>query len=330
MSCYFVFKIWYWYRVYGKKDISIFGPQKFNPLIWAIPAMCDVLGTSSLFVALTWTYVASLQMLSGSVIIFTGLLSVAFLGSRLKLHNWIGIIIVVVALMVVGVGDYIYFNDSMEKHLQKETVLSGDLLIVLALIIISIQVTFEEMVIKKYQVPPLQGAGWEGIFGFTTLLFLLIPMYYTPWHLPATQDFWQDTTRYEDALDGLCQIGYSPYLLGASFLLVFGSSLFTFTSLTITKRMSATTRMVLDNMRTLFVWIFGLLAGWQQFQPFQILGYVLLLIGTCIYSDFISMPFFHWIKRKYIHWRIQDIQEKKPLINRWYMHVPAAAISACT
>ena len=58
-------------------------------------------------------------------------------------------------------------------------------------------------IIKKYKIPALQGVGWEGIFGFCVLTVLLFPMYFIPWHLPATQDFWQIHTRFEDAMNAL-------------------------------------------------------------------------------------------------------------------------------
>ena len=103
MSCFFAFKIWFYYTKCAKKDISIFGPQKFVPFVWAIPALCDLCATSTMYLALTWTYAASFQMLRGSVIIFTGILSVAFLGNKLKLHHWIGMVTVIVGLAIVGV-----------------------------------------------------------------------------------------------------------------------------------------------------------------------------------------------------------------------------------
>ena len=35
---------------------------------------------------------------------------------------------------------------------------------------------YEERYIGKYNIPPLQAVGWEGIFGFCTLGLLLIPV----------------------------------------------------------------------------------------------------------------------------------------------------------
>ena len=272
-----------------------FGPQKFNPLIWAVPAMCDLCATSTMYLGLTWTYAASFQMLRGSVIIFTGLLSVAFLNSKLRFYQWAGMFGVIIGLTLVGIGD-VFFKGG--QHMDKYTVLAGDLLIIAAQGIVAIQMTFEEKIIKKYQVPPLQGVGWEGIFGFSVLIILLFPMYFIPWHLPSSADFWQDTTRFEDAIDGLIQMGHNWRLLLANLGLVFSIAFFNFSGLTVTKTMSATTRMVLDSVRTIFIWVFSLAVMWQRFEPLQPVGYAVLFVGTCIYYNIIIAPAVKWALKK--------------------------------
>lgn len=44
--------------------------------------------------------------------IFTGLLSVAFLNNKLQPYKWLGIVMVVIGLSVIGVCDFIYSNNS--------------------------------------------------------------------------------------------------------------------------------------------------------------------------------------------------------------------------
>lgn len=62
------------------------------------------------------TSASSFQMLRGAVIIFTGLLSVAFLGRRLAPNQWIGIFITILGLVIVGLADFISGNkDSSHK-----------------------------------------------------------------------------------------------------------------------------------------------------------------------------------------------------------------------
>lgn len=53
------------------------------------------------------TSASSFQMLRGAVIIFTGLLSVAFLGRRLAPSQWLGIFITILGLVVVGLADFV-------------------------------------------------------------------------------------------------------------------------------------------------------------------------------------------------------------------------------
>ena len=318
MSCLFVFKIWYFSVVCRKKDVSKFGPQKFVPFVWAIPALCDLTATSTMYLALTWTYAASFQMLRGSVIIFTGILSVAFLGNKLHIHQWIGMFTVMIGLVTVGVGDVVFFKDTTGGY-DATLVLAGDLLIVLAQGISAIQMTVEEKIVKKYQVPPLQGIGWEGVFGFSVLIILLVPMYFIPWHLPASGDFWQTVPRFEDSIDALLQIFQSKFLLLSTIGLIVSIAFFNFSGLTVTQTMSATTRMVLDSVRTIFIWSFSLIVGWQTFEALQPVGYLILFIGTCVYYDLIFMPLFRTIRdrlRGYKEVDEVDINsEKKPLLH---------------
>lgn len=298
--CFLAFKLWYFWRKARKQDIGLFGPQKFNPLVWAIPAACDLAGTSTMYLGLTWTYAASFQMLRGSVIIFTGILSVGFLGNRLKWFQWTGMVVVILGLVIVGVGDYVFFEQSSTGGMSKQMILSGDLLIILAQCIAAVQMTVEEKIIKKYKVPPLQGVGWEGIFGFTFLFILLFPMYFIPWHLPSSTDFWQYNVRFEDAIDGIVQMTHNWQLLFANLGLIVSIAFFNFSGLTITERMNATTRMVLDSVRTIFIWAFSLAVGWQHFEFLQPIGYVILFIGTCLYYDLIFLP----LTRRYIFPRV--------------------------
>ena len=70
------------------------------------------------------------------------------------------------------------------------------------------------------------------MFGLGITLFLLIPMYFIPWHIPGT-DFWQEIPRYEDALDALAQIGNSWLLVVFVMGNVISIAFFNFTGLTV-------------------------------------------------------------------------------------------------
>ncbi|KAM7395208.1 hypothetical protein PAMA_006797 [Pampus argenteus] len=251
--------------------------QSFNPLLFLPPAMCDMTATSIMYVALSMTSASSFQMLRGAVIIFTGLLSVAFLGRRLLTSQWLGIVITILGLVIVGFADF--FSGNKDEH-KISDVITGDLLIIMAQVIVSVQMVLEEKFVYKHDVHPLRAVGTEGFFGFFVLSLLLIPMYFI-----HVGDFSGNPRQVlEDALDAFCQIGHQPLIMLALLGNTVSIAFFNFAGISVTKEISATTRMVLDSLRTLVIWVVSLALGWEQFLGLQVLGFLVLLLGTALYN----------------------------------------------
>ncbi|CAH1240399.1 SLC35F6 [Branchiostoma lanceolatum] len=307
-SCLIVFKIWVLYHRCSKKDVDV-GNQKFNPLVFLAPALCDMTGTSLMYIGLTLTYASSFQMLRGAVIIFTGLLSVAFLGRKLEKHHWVGILFVLIGLILVGVSDFI-FKTPDSGATSTNGVITGDLLILMAQVIAAIQMVVEEKFVSGQNIPPMQGVGWEGLFGFTVLTTLLFPFYFIKVGPPFGNN---PRGVFEDALDGLWQISNNGKIAGGVFGTIVSIAFFNFAGLSVTKEMSATTRMVLDSVRTLVIWVFSLAVGWEDFQYLQAIGFVILLAGTAVYNDMLFGPL---LRRYGVLAPVQmgSPDERKPLI----------------
>jgi hypothetical protein len=68
-------------------------------------------------------------------------------------------------------------------------------------------------------------------------------------------------------------------------------SFFNFAGISVTKQISATTRTVLDSVRTFIIWIFSLGIGWQKFSPIQMAGFFVLILGMFLYNNVIIRPF---------------------------------------
>ncbi|XP_069573228.1 solute carrier family 35 member F6 [Brachyistius frenatus] len=252
--------------------------QSFNPLLFFAPAMCDMTATSIMYVALNMTSASSFQMLRGAVIIFTGLLSVAFLGRRLAANQWIGIFITILGLVIVGLADFV--SGHRDDSHKLSDVITGDLLIITAQIIVAVQMVLEEKFVYKHDVHPLRAVGTEGFFGFFVLSLLLIPMYFI-----NVGNFSNNPRQVlEDALDAFCQIGHEPLILLALLGNTVSIAFFNFAGISVTKEISATTRMVLDSLRTLVIWVVSLALDWERFHGLQVLGFLVLLLGTAIYN----------------------------------------------
>ncbi|XP_030765066.1 solute carrier family 35 member F6 [Sitophilus oryzae] len=284
LMCLVLFKTLY--KIYSKRadgteDVSELtkGNRDFNPFILFIPAMCDMTATSIMYIGLNLTFASSFQMFRGSVIVFVALLSVAFLGKNLVKREWFGIGSVIIGLAIVGVADFVS-NDNDGSH-NKNDIITGDMLIVIAQIIQAIQMVVEEKFVGGLNIPPLQAVGWEGLFGFLTLGFLQIPFYFIRAGPPLTQ---HNGDRLEDAVDAFVQIGHSWQLFIAILGTVISIAFFNFAGISVTKEMSATTRMVLDSIRTIIIWMFSLMFFDQKFHALQLLGFLLLIVGMCLYN----------------------------------------------
>ncbi|XP_054159226.1 solute carrier family 35 member F6-like [Oppia nitens] len=294
LSCLLAYKLLYLY--YKQKDYtdeqlppSISGSRSFNPLIFLPPALCDMTATSLMYIGLNLTYASSFQMLRGSLIIFTGLLSVAFLNRNLKHYQWIGIFFVMTGLAIVGVSDMVFGSHNDAKG--SNGVITGDLLIIMAQIITATQMVVEEKFVSGSNVSPLQAVGWEGLYGVCILSTLLIPMYYIP---TGNLIFKNPDGQMEDAIDGFVQIFNSWQVTLGLLGTIISISFFNFAGISVTKQMSATTRTVLDSVRTFVIWIFSLSIGWEKLSNrtfIQVTGFSILLIGMFLYNNVLIRPF---------------------------------------
>lgn len=218
-------------------------------------------------------------MFRGSVIIFVALLSVGFLERQLGPREWTGILAVIIGLSIVGAADFMTSSDHSQS---RNNVITGDLLIITAQVITAIQMVYEERYVAGMDIPALQAVGYEGVFGFTTLGLLLVPMYFIKVGAPFNNNA---NGSLEDLPDALVQIGNNWQLVMAISGTVVSIAFFNFAGISVTKEISATSRMVLDSVRTLVIWAISLLLSWQQFQWLQLVGFAALLFGMCLYND---------------------------------------------
>ncbi|KAH0949952.1 hypothetical protein HN011_007842 [Eciton burchellii] len=284
--CFIAFKILYYYynqRGDGSVDNNTLtkGSRIFNPFILLIPALCDMFATSIMYIGLNMTYASSFQMLRGSVIVFTGMLSIGFLNRKLGAREWTGIVFVIIGLGFVGVSDILTMEDN---DMNTNSVITGDLLIIFAQVITAVQMVVEEKYVGEQDIPALQAIGWEGIFGFIGISIAMIPLNY----ISAPPPF-ADNSRgtLEASKEALIEIGNNGNLLIAIIGIAFSIAFFNFAGISVTKEMSATTRMILDSIRTIVIWAFSLGLRWQSFHYMQLIGFTILLIGMACYNNIV-------------------------------------------
>lgn len=241
-------------------------------------------------------------MFRGAVIIFVALLSVGFLERRLGSREWSGIAFVIIGLTVVGLADFLAKHD--DSKYTRNNVITGDLLIITAQVITAIQMVYEERYVAGLDIPALQAVGYEGLFGFTSIAALLLPMYFIKVGVPFNNNAHGVLEDLPDALAQIINNWQLPVALSGTIISI---AFFNFAGISVTKEISATTRMVLDSVRTLVIWVISLLLGWQGFQWLQLVGFTALIFGMCLYNDVVVGQVFRSLRDAYVRRRYGNI-----------------------
>merc|ERR1712117_883807 len=95
----------------------------------------------------------------------------------------------------------------------------------------------------------------------------------------------------EDVIDGLYQMSNDHTIIYATLGNMISIACFNFFGISVTKNMAATTRMVLDSMRTIVIWAYSIGVGWQSFVPLQLVGFFSLLVGMAWYNKILLPEF---------------------------------------
>jgi len=247
--------------------------------IFALPAMADILGTGIMYVGLTLTSASVYQMLRGSVIIFTSALSAIFLSRRQRGYHFVAMLTVFCGVLTVGCASAGATADSRRSG---NAAMLGNALVIVSQVFTASQMVVEERFVTGFSVPALVAVGWEGVWGLSITLCILVVLQHT-----AVGDAHRPI---EDSLGALHQIALQPRLL----LLMAGNALsiafFNFCGMSITKSSSAAYRMVLDSLRTLVVWLVDLATGGTMFHPLQLVGFSCVVAGTGIYNEAFRLP----------------------------------------
>ena len=261
--------------------------QSWSPLIFLIPACCDMTGTSLMYVGLNLTSASVFQMLRGSVVLFTGIFSIIFLGRKLYCYHWTGMLLVLIGAAVVGVASVLYPDENSKSA---SNPLLGDILIVVAQVVTAVQMVVEEKLVNGKGIPALQAVGWEGVWGFLVLSCGLVGMYFAPGVPAFSSGNATSSDHFENTPDAIIQMSNSGPLFAACLGNVLSIAFFNFFGLSVTKHMSATHRMVLDSLRTIIIWIVGIACFGENFNLLQLGGFVILLLGTLIYNQVVHLP----------------------------------------
>ncbi|KAI1106856.1 integral membrane protein, partial [Jackrogersella minutella] len=265
----------------------------FGILLLALPAICDILGTTLVNAGLFMVAASIYQMTRGALVLFVGLFSVVFLHRKLHLFQWVSLVGVVAGVAMVGLAGVIWpdTKDALRQAADDAASVDalraalGVVLIAGAQIFTATQFVLEEFLLERSSIEAIEVVGWEGLFGLAVTLICMLVM-----HLVVGST---DAGRYGmfDMVEGFRQMFEYKAVWVSSILTMISIGGFNFFGLSVTRSVSATARSTIDSCRTLFIWLVSLGLGWESFKGLQVAGFALLVYFTFLFNGVVQPPF---------------------------------------
>lgn len=202
----------------------------YRVCLLALPAICDICGTTLMNAGLLLVAASIYQMTRGALVLFVGLFSVLFLKRHLWLFQWLSLIGVVLGVAVVGLAGAIWPDEkTAAAHGQgveteggagaglsdTAAAVVGVLLIAGAQIFTATQFVLEEWMLENSPVEPIRVVGWEGIFGFSFTVIAMMVLHAAVGRTEAGR------YGYFDMVEGWRQMTTNPNIGITSFAIMF-------------------------------------------------------------------------------------------------------------
>ncbi|KAG5928934.1 hypothetical protein E4U42_007639 [Claviceps africana] len=289
----------------------------YRVVLLALPAICDICGTTLMNVGLLLVAASIYQMTRGALVMFVGLFSVVFLRKRLHLFQWLSLVGVVSGVALVGLAGAIWPDEKKASQNGGEPAADGSaeaglsdaaraiigvLLIAGAQVFTATQFVLEEWLLENSTIAPIKVVGWEGLFGFSVTALVMIVM-----HVLVGRT---DAGRYGpfDMIEGFRQMSQRNIWI-SSILIMISIGGFNFFGLSVTRNVSATSRSTIDTCRTLFIWIVSLGLGWETFKFLQIVGFAMLVYATFVFNGIVSPP----LKSLRVDEEVEELLPEEPM-----------------
>lgn len=268
-------------------------------LLVAIPSMFDIAATGLCGMGFLYIPASVWQLLRGAEMVFTAMFSITFLKRKLRLYHWIGLMLCVVGIVMVGFASVGGESEEASKSSDGSTggvglVLFGMALALSGQVVQAAQVIAEEWLLKDVDLPGMQIIGFEGFWGVIIFFVCVFPLLKI---LPGN-----DLGKLEDTSDSLTMLSNDLPLTWMIVLFTFSCATYNMAAIGVTGALSALHRVMLEAFRTSLVWIFGLTVHygydptsrfgekWTSYSWLEVAGFVFLIVGQAIYGAMIMIP----------------------------------------
>lgn len=268
-----------------------------NPLLIMIPAAFDLIASTIMTFGLIYISVSIFQMLRGSMVIFSTILTRIFLkGRRVRRYQLLGVVLAVIAICLVGVAGVMV--PQANQSASAGQTLIGISLVILSQIVQAGQIVVEEFLLADLNMPPLRVVGFEGLWGLLLMIVVACPLAYV---IPGNDYSPMPHNSLENTYDSLICLGSNGNLIIAVVVFCVAVLVYNCYGMLITDSFSAVNRTIFEAIRTAAIWVVDLIIQaifpgspfgelWSNWSFLELVGFIVLVLSTLIYNRVIILP----------------------------------------
>ncbi|KAH8307673.1 hypothetical protein KR044_008691 [Drosophila immigrans] len=288
------------HRLNAEQDhILTRGNNEFHPLIMLLPALLRTIASILLFTGLYLTYATSFQMIRGVALIFVGLFSTMYLNQTLSSRHWLAIFTMTCGIIDILALDMrrVEYDYQTLPHTDHNTILTGDLLVIIAEVLHAFLYVYEEKHLKASDLVPIQASGWQGFFGIIITVLAAVCLNFVPSVVPFNEG---SRSVFDDLPDIVPQLRGNTMLIIALIGFACSCAIYNCVGMSIAKFSSSGNRLLADGIRVYFIWAFVIFAEWEILNLVTILGLLILQTGIVMYRQAI---FLEWYRSTLARWQ---------------------------
>lgn len=244
-------------------------------------------------------------MMRSATLIGVSLIARFYFNRRFHNHEWTGMAIVALSLVLVGLSSVVSAGNSVTIHVSRPLAVLILILKAFSQAAYSVKLSLEQYFTQQKKMPALAVAGFESFWGFVIGACIVLPIVN---FAPGIEGH----GLHEDMRDTFAQLRNNP---GIAVMIVVAFTcefVYSVASVALTEATSAVVRTLVESFRTFLIWLvqlglfYGLqrVKGWEKYRTIgeewsvgswiQLVGYGILIVGLLTYRGMLN-----WRKEKW-------------------------------
>lgn len=268
----------------------------------SIPTIFALISTILSSIAYLYLAPSIWQMFRGSTLIFTGFTNRIFHHKPFDIPDVFGIFLTFIGLIFVGASSVITgtFGQTLNYGSSITRELISFVLVFISQAFHSIQSIIEEKIFRDTDAIEYEVASYEGIWGLFFCTFIMMPIANI---IPESSG----EGFFEQSIESIYMLFHTWKLLVIFILYIILIAVFNITFIVVTTFSTPKERNICDALRPIAVWVFSIMINYffpiyragepaSLFSLIEIVGFILMFLGSCMYNRLFKFTCCHKTK----------------------------------